>query len=223
MVRKWGALMVFRLYHSNNSFNYSFAREEDAVKLARDNDPFALEYLINKYNNFIKYKTKSYYIMGADREDLIQEGMIGLYKAIMAYDTERAISFRNFANLCISRQIITAIKTATRQKHIPLNSYISLNRPVYEEENERTLQDVICAEENLDPMDIYIDTEKFRDIERRINEELSELELRILIPYVNGKSYKEIAEETEETEKCIDNALQRIRRKFENYVMIREE
>lgn len=208
--------MVFRLYYNNESFNHSFIKEEDVVKLARDDDPFALEYLLYKYKNFIKYKTKGYFIMGAEREDLIQEGMIGLYNAIKSYDTNRAISFRSFADLCITRQIITAIKTATRQKHIPLNSYISLNKPIYDEENDRTLQDIIIGDENLDPMNIYLDSEKLKDVEEKINEKLSELELRVFIPYVHGKSYKEIAKETKKTEKSIDNALQRIRKKLGN-------
>ena len=217
---KVGGSMVCRLYHNYNSFNYGFVEEEDAVKLARDDDPFALEYLMCKYSNFIIYKTKSYFIIGADREDLVQEGMIGLYKAIMAYDSDKAISFRNFACLCITRQIISAIKSAARQKHIPLNSYVSLYKPIHGDDNDRMLQDVISSEEDLDPLYIYISSEELKEIESQINENLSELELTIFIPYVLGKTYKEIAIETETTEKCIDNALQRIRKKLGNSFVV---
>ena len=210
--------MLFRPYQNSEAYRTSYIKEEEAVLLARNNDPHALEYLIYKYKNFIRHKSKSYFIIGAEREDLIQEGLIGLYKAIMAYDMERAISFKNFACLCITRQIITAIKSATRQKHIPLNSYVSLNKPIYDEENDRTVEDLINMDGSLDPMDIYISGEQLDDIENRINKSLSKLELTILIPYINGKSYKEIAHETKKTEKCIDNALQRIRRKLGDYI-----
>lgn len=206
--------MAFRLYYNNEDYSGGYVKEEEVVKQARDDDPFALEYLMYKYNGYIKYKVKNYFIIGADRDDLIQEGMIGLYKAIMAYDTDRRISFKNFADLCITRQILTAIKTATRKKHMPLNSYVSLNKPMHDEETDRLLADIICDEENVDPMDIYINDEKIREIVRDINEKLSRLELEILVPYLNGKSYREIAVETKKTEKCIDNALQRIRRKL---------
>lgn len=213
--------MVFRLYHNNRDY-YSRVKEEEVVKQARDDDPFALEYLFHKYKNFIKYKSKSYFIMGAENEDLIQEGMIGLYKAIMAYDKSRTISFRNFAYICITRQIITAIKAATRQKHLPLNSYVSLYKQVREDDNERILVETISGGERLDPMNIYINRERLEDIGSKINESLSKLELMIFIPYVHGKSYKEIALETKKTEKCIDNALQRIRRKLGDSFSIEE-
>ena len=118
--------------------------DEEIVRLAqRDKDGAALEYLLNKYKNFVRAKARSYFLIGADHEDIVQEGMIGLYKAIRDYREDRLSSFRAFAELCVTRQIITAIKTATRQKHIPLNSYISLNRPIYEEDSDRTLLDVI--------------------------------------------------------------------------------
>ena len=217
---EWGIIMVCRLYYNNETSDYGFVREEDAVKQARHDDPNAIEYLILKYNNFIKYKTNGYFIMGADREDLIQEGMIGLYKAIMAYDSNQRISFKNFADLCITRQIITAIKTATRQKHMPLNSYISLNKPIYEEESDRLLEDLIMSYDNLDPMEIYIDSEEFKDAEKNISQHLSNLELEILTPYLDGMSYREISLETKRTEKCIDNALQRIRRKLDKYLFV---
>src|SRR5690554_5012359 len=122
---------------------YESMTDEEVVEFARDNNDAALEYLINKYKNFVRAKARSYFLIGADREDIIQEGMIGLYKAIRDFRSDKLSSFRAFAELCIQRQIITAIKTSTRQKHIPLNSYVSLNKPIYEEEPDRTLMDVI--------------------------------------------------------------------------------
>lgn len=209
--------MVCRLYYNNWSSDYDFIQEEDAVKQARDDNPYAFEYLILKYNNFIKYKTNSYYILGGDREDLIQEGLIGLYNAIMAYDSSRRISFKNFADLCITRQILTAIKAATRKKHMPLNSYVSLNKPIYDEENDRLLQEVLISDKDLDPIEILMDEEEMKAIEISLSSILSKLELEILMHYLDGKSYKEIAVETNKSEKCIDNALQRIRRKLASY------
>ena len=128
--------------------------DESVVELARDGDDAALEYLIHKYKNFVRAKARSYFLIGADREDIIQEGMIGLYKAIRDFRCDKLSSFRAFAELCITRQIITAIKTATRQKHIPLNSYVSLNKPIYDEDSDRTLMDVISGSKITDPEEL---------------------------------------------------------------------
>ena len=125
--------------------------DEQVVAYARDGSSVALEYLINKYKNFVRAKARSYFLIGADREDIVQEGMIGLYKAIRDFRSDKLSSFRAFAELCITRQIITAIKTATRQKHIPLNSYVSLNKPIYEEDSDRTLLDIISGSRISDP------------------------------------------------------------------------
>ena len=149
--------------------------------------------------------------MKADREDIVQEGMIGLYKAIRDFREDRLSSFRAFAELCVTRQIITAIKTATRQKHIPLNSYISLNRPIYEEDSDRTLLDVITEEVPSNPEEMIIDREDFSVIEGRIGQMLSDLEKQVLIRYIEGKSYVEISEEMNRHVKSVDNALQRIK------------
>ena len=130
---------------------YEVMIDEDIVELAQDGDDIAQEFLINKYKNFVRAKARSYFLIGADREDIIQEGMIGLYKAIRDFRCDKLSSFRAFAELCITRQIITAIKTATRQKHIPLNSYISLNKPIYDEDSDRTLLDVISGTKITDP------------------------------------------------------------------------
>jgi len=182
----------------------------------------ALEYLINKYKNFVRAKARSYFLIGADREDIIQEGMIGLYKAIRDFRVEKLTSFRAFAELCITRQIITAIKTATRQKHIPLNSYVSLNKPIYDEESDRTLLDILSGTKVSDPEELVISQEEFNAIEKKMGEFLSELEWQVLNYYLEGKSYQEIADELDRHVKSIDNALQRVKRKLERYLEKRE-
>ena len=192
--------------------------DEQVVILAQETDGPALEYLLNKYKNFVRTKARSYFLIGADHEDIVQEGMIGLYKAIRDYKAERLSSFRAFAELCVTRQIITAIKTATRQKHIPLNSYISLNKPIYEEDSDRTLLDVITEEGMSNPEEMIIDREDLSLIEGKIGQMLSDLEKDVLVRYMEGKSYVEIADEMGRHVKSIDNALQRIKRKLMKYL-----
>jgi len=196
-------------------------QDEEVVYEARSGSREALEYLINKYKNFVKSKARSYFLVGADKEDIIQEGMIGLYKAIRDFNPDKLTSFRAFAELCITRQIITAIKTATRQKHIPLNSYVSLNKPIYDEDSERTLMDVITEVKITDPEELIISREEVADIEDKMGEILSKLEWEVLISYLNGKSYQEIARDLKRHVKSIDNALQRVKRKLEKYLEIR--
>lgn len=204
------------------SGGYSIMVDEDVVEFAREGDNEALEYLINKYKNFVRAKARSYFLIGADREDIIQEGMIGLYKAIRDFRMDKLSSFRAFAELCITRQIITAIKTATRQKHIPLNSYVSLNKPIYDEDSDRTLLDVISGSKITDPEELIISREEFDDIEEKMGEILSSLEWKVLMSYLEGKSYQEIAEDLNRHVKSIDNALQRVKRKLERYLEKRE-
>lgn len=193
--------------------------DEEVVRLAqRDGDGAALEFLLNKYKNFVRTKARSYFLIGADHEDIVQEGMIGLYKAIRDFREDRLSSFRAFAELCITRQIITAIKTATRQKHIPLNSYISLNRPIYEEDSDRTLLDVITEDVPSNPEAMLIDREDLSVIEGRIGQMLSDLEKQVLVRYIEGKSYVEISEEMNRHVKSVDNALQRIKRKLQKFL-----
>ncbi|HHV19503.1 MAG TPA: RNA polymerase sporulation sigma factor SigH [Thermoanaerobacterales bacterium] len=196
--------------------------DEEVVCEAVNGDHEALEYLINKYKNFVKSKARSYFLIGADREDIIQEGMIGLYKAIRDFNPDKLSSFRAFAELCITRQIITAIKTATRQKHIPLNSYISLNKPLYDEYSDRTLLDILSGVKISDPEELIISREEFEDIEGKMGEILSKLEWQVLMAYLGGKSYQEIAKELKRHVKSIDNALQRVKRKLEKYLEVRE-
>jgi len=196
--------------------------DEEVVEYARSGDNAAQEYLINKYKNFVRAKARSYFLIGADREDIIQEGMIGLYKAIRDFRMDKLSSFRAFAELCITRQIITAIKTATRQKHIPLNSYVSLNKPIYDEDSDRTLLDVISGSKVTDPEELIVSQEEFDDIEEKMSEILSSLEWQVLMSYLEGKSYQEIAEDLDRHVKSIDNALQRVKRKLERYLEKRE-
>lgn len=196
--------------------------DEEVVCEAANGDHEALEYLINKYKNFVKSKARSYFLIGADREDIIQEGMIGLYKAIRDFNPERLSSFRAFAELCITRQIITAIKTATRQKHIPLNSYVSLNKPLYDEDSDRTLLDILSGVKISDPEELIISQEEFEEIEDKIGEILSKLEWQVLMAYLGGKSYQEIAKDLKRHVKSIDNALQRVKRKLERFLEVRD-
>ena len=182
----------------------------------------ALDFLITKYRLFVKSKAKSYFLIGADKEDIVQEGMIGLYKAIRDFKGDKLSSFRAFAELCITRQIITAIKTATRQKHIPLNSYVSLDKPIYDEESERTLMDIIISPITDDPEHIIINQEDYSRLENKMGEVLSELEQQVLSRYLAGQSYYEISEELNRHVKSIDNALQRVKRKLERHLEISE-
>ncbi|MFO8192871.1 MAG: RNA polymerase sigma-H factor [Firmicutes bacterium ML8_F2] len=202
--------------------DFEFRSDEDIVLEAKGGDVVALEFLINKYKNFVKAKARSYFLIGADREDIIQEGMIGLYKAIRDFRGDKLSSFRAFAELCITRQIITAIKTATRQKHIPLNSYVSLNKPIYDEDSDRTLLDILSGTKITDPEELMINREEYNDIEYKMGEILSDLEWKVLTLYLEGKSYQEIAIDLKRHVKSIDNALQRVKRKLERYLEVRK-
>jgi RNA polymerase sporulation-specific sigma factor len=200
---------------------YDLKSDEDLVEAVREGDSGALEFLINKYKNFVRAKARSYFLIGADREDIVQEGMIGLYKAIRDFRGDKLSSFKAFAELCITRQIITAIKTATRQKHIPLNSYVSLDKPIYDEDSDRTLLDVICGSRVTDPEELMINKEEFSGLEDKMGEILSDLERRVLMLYLDGRSYQEIAVDLDRHVKSIDNALQRVKRKLERYLELR--
>ena len=202
---------------------YEGMTDEDVALLARDGDEAALELLLMKYKNFVRSKARSYFLIGADHEDIVQEGMIGLFKAIRDFRPDKLTSFRAFAELCVTRQIITAIKTATRQKHIPLNSYVSLNRPIYDEESDRTLMDVLSEVQMAGPEELLISQEDYSSVENRISDVLSDLEMEVLNSYLEGKSYQEIAQDLGRHVKSIDNALQRVKRKLEKSLDIRPE
>ncbi|GAB4074379.1 RNA polymerase sporulation sigma factor SigH [Barrientosiimonas marina] len=189
--------------------------DDDLICLIHWGDVEALDILINKYMPYVKAKARTYFIIGADREDIVQEGMIGLYKAIRDYDGDKLSSFKGFAELCVTRQIITAIKTATRHKHTPLNSYVSLDKPLYEEDSERTLMDVIAGSEVFDPQELLVSQERLSDLQEKLSKLLSVLEKKVLNLYMEGSSYQEISVELRRHVKSIDNALQRIKQKLE--------
>jgi len=197
--------------------------DSQLVIAAREGNDSALEFLLDKYKNFVRLKARAYFLIGADWDDLVQEGTIGLYKAIRDYREGRQASFRAFAELCITRQIITAIKTATRQKHRPLNSYVSLNRPVYfEDESDRMLMDLLSGAEIADPVELVISGEEIQSMQTSFGEILSDLEAQVLKLYIDGKSYQEIADELNRHVKSIDNALQRVKRKVELHLRRRQ-
>jgi RNA polymerase sporulation-specific sigma factor len=196
--------------------------DEQLVALVHQGDGEALDFLIHKYQNFVRAKARSYFLVGADREDIVQEGMIGLYKAVRDFKGDKLSSFKAFAELCITRQMITAIKTATRQKHIPLNSYVSLDKPIYDDESDRTLMDVLSGTQATDPEELIVNREEVDDIELKMAELLSDLERKVLALYLDGRSYQEISEELNRHVKSIDNALQRVKRKLEKYLEYRE-
>ncbi|MGN7477655.1 RNA polymerase sporulation sigma factor SigH [Solibacillus silvestris] len=202
--------------------HFEHLTDEELVEQVHLGNTDALDFLISKYRLFVKAKARSYFLVGADKEDIIQEGMIGLYKAIRDFKEDKLASFRAFAELCITRQIITAIKTATRQKHIPLNSYVSLDKPIYDEESERTLMDIITSPISDDPEYLMINREDYTYLEQKMGEVLSELEQQVLVRYLEGQSYNEISEELNRHVKSIDNALQRVKRKLERHLELKE-
>lgn len=200
-----------------NSFQFDEMKEEDIVLLAREGDEDALNYLIYKYRNYVYSKTKSYFLVGGDIEDVLQEGMIGLFKAIKDFKCDRICSFGPFADLCITRQIITAIKTATRQKHMPLNTYISLNKSPYGDDSDTPLIDVVQISSGApDPEEVVISKEQIKGMEVVFTKVLSKMEKRVLNLYIEGKSNQEISREIDKDLKAVDNALQRVKKKLEN-------
>ncbi|MBQ7757870.1 RNA polymerase sporulation sigma factor SigH [Anaerotignum sp.] len=200
--------------------NYEQARDEELVLMAQNGDDAAQEYLLDKYKSLVRAKSRAYFLIGADSEDIIQEGMIGLYKAVRDYNEERNASFRSFAELCVNRQMITAIKAATRQKHQPLNSYVSLNKPVFEEESEQTYMDFLQSSSSalLNPEALLIGQENKNFLEDQMVKNLSSFETRVLVLYLQGRSYFEIAHVLDKPEKSIDNALQRVKKKLEKFL-----
>ena len=199
--------------------NYDKLTVEELVELSSAGDKGATEYLLSRYKNTVRSKARMYFLVGADRDDIVQEGMIGLFKAIRDFDNTKLSSFKSFAELCIRRQIITAVKTATRKKHLPLNNYISLSRPVYDDENDRMLLDLLTdINKESDPEALFIWKENAAIIGEKMNEVLSKLEREVLGLYLEGKSYQEIAKILNRPPKSIDNALQRIKKKLEKYV-----
>ncbi len=204
------------VFYSTNNKDYDNIKDEDLIEIIKSGDKQAFEYLLNKYKELVNAKVSKYFIIGAERDDIVQEGLIGLFKAIKDYKPDMQNSFKNFANMCIERQLITAIKTSNRQKHIPLNSYLSLNISAYDEEegeSDTSLIDIFNNDLIEDPLDTITKKEYYQNIEAAIDKSLSDFEKKVLNKYINGKSYVEIAEELDTPVKSIDNAIQRIRKK----------
>ncbi|MCQ4726034.1 RNA polymerase sporulation sigma factor SigH [Anaerotignum faecicola] len=193
-------------------------KDEEIISYIKNGDLDAQEYIMNKYKTLVKSKARAYFLVGADREDIIQEGMIGLYKAVRDYQPDKNTAFRSFAELCINRQMITAIKTAGRQKHIPLNSSVSLNRPVFDEQEEQTYMDILENAEVTSPEILFIGQEDKSFIMEHIKEVLSSFENKVLSMYLQGRTYSEIAFLMGKPEKSIDNALQRVKKKIEKFI-----
>lgn len=201
------------VYYSSQN-KYDEMKDEELIEVIKSGDKYALEYLINRYKELVNIKVSKYYIIGAEKDDIVQEGLIGLFKAIKCYKPDQHNSFKSFANMCIERQLITAIKTSNRQKHMPLNSYLSLNMSAYDEESDDT--EVMEVFENTlieDPLDTITKKEYYTSIEKAIDKALSNFEKQVLNRYINGESYMEIAQKLDAPVKSVDNAIQRIRKK----------
>ena len=196
---------------------YENLSDEELVKLSIAEDNYATECLLVRYKNLVLSKARMYFLVGADEKDIIQEGMIGLFKAIRDFDINKQTSFKGFAELCIKRQIITAVKTATRQKHMPLNTYISLSNPMYDGDSEGFLEEILSGAREDDPEKLFISKENAEFLAIKINEVLSGLEKKVLALYLEGKSYQEISEIISKPQKSIDNALQRVKKKMEKF------
>ena len=190
--------------------------DEQLVKIAQSGDNEALEAILSRYKNLVYAKSKPYFLAGADDDDIIQEGFIGLFKAVKDFDADRFPFFKVFAGICVTRHIITAVKAASRKKHMPLNSYVSLDKNTYDDDSDTTLLDVMAFDELQDPEAILIDRERVDGMEYKINKVLSKLETEVLVYYLEGMSYSEIAERLGKDTKAVDNALQRIKKKLEN-------
>lgn len=193
--------------------NYKDMSDEDLITIIKSGDKSALEFLISKYKELVNMKVSKFFMIGAEKEDIIQEGLIGLFKAVKSYNPEKQNSFKTFANLCIERQLITAIKTSNRQKHMPLNSYLSLNTTAYEEDEDSNLIDIFDAHQMEDPLDTITKKEYYQTVENAIDKSLSDFEKQVLNRYMQGESYVQIAEKLDTPVKSIDNAIQRIRKK----------
>ena len=193
--------------------------DEELAEIAKNGDKDALEYLLNRYKDLVDMKVNKYFIVGAEKEDIIQEGMIGLYKAIKSFDSAKENSFKSFANLCIERQLITAIKTSNRQKHIPLNSSISLNANAYDDDSDTELLEKLDMQVLEDPLDTITKKEYYKNIETKIDQSLSSFEKQVLTRYARGESYVNIAQKLSAPVKSVDNAIQRIRKKASKNIM----
>lgn len=209
------------MFYSLNE-NYKTMSDEDLINVIKSGDKNALEYLINKYKELVNMKVSKYFIIGAEKEDIVQEGLIGLYKAIKSFSPDKQNSFKTFANMCIERQLITAIKSSNRQKHIPLNSYLSLNASAYENDEETSLFDTYDSHQIEDPLDTITKQEYYKSVETAIDKSLSNFEKQVLNRYMQGESYVQIAQKLDTPVKSVDNAIQRIRKKATTNLNINE-
>ena len=200
------------MFYSLNE-NYNKMSDEDLIDVIKSGDKNALEYLIDKYKELVNMKVSKYFIIGAEKEDIVQEGLIGLYKAVKSFSPDKQNSFKTFANMCIERQLITAIKSSNRQKHMPLNSYLSLNASAYENDDETSLFDTYDSHQIEDPLETIAKQEYYKSVEIAIDKALSNFEKQVLNRYMQGESYIQIAEKLETPVKSVDNAIQRIRKK----------
>lgn len=203
------------MYQNTYIFNnkYENVSDENLIREIRLGNIDAQDYLLEKYRNIVNMKANRFFLIGAESDDMIQEGMIGLFKAIQSFDLEKNISFKTFANLCIERQLITAIKTSNRQKHMPLNSYFSLNITAYNENEDTEVIDILDANLVEDPLETITKREYREFLESKIEQNLSSFEKKVLDKYIQGDSYINIAEKLNSPVKAIDNAIQRIRKK----------
>jgi len=198
---------------------YEKMADEELVELSGAGDKDATECLLVRYKNLVLAKARMYFLAGADEKDIIQEGMIGLFKAIRDFDKDKLTTFKGFAELCIKRQIITAVKTATRQKHMPLNTYVSLSNPMYDGDAEGLLEEILPSSAD-DPEHLFISKENAEFLTEKMKEVLSSLEKQVLVLYLEGKSYQEIGAILSRPPKSIDNALQRVKKKMEKFEKI---
>lgn len=202
---------------------YSNFNDEEIISQIKQGDQEALGYLLEKYKNLVNIRVSKYFIVGAEKEDIAQEGMIGLFKAIKDFKPDKQSSFKSFANICIERQLITAIKSSNRQKHMPLNSYLSLNTAAYDntEEDSVELIDTFYNKNVEDPLETIMKKEYYAEVENAVNKSLSKFEKQVLDRFLKGESYVTIAQRLDSPVKSVDNAIQRIRKKaiknmFEN-------
>ena len=201
-----------KAFYSLNE-NYNKMSDEDLIEVIKSGDKNALDYLIEKYKDLVNMKVGKYFMVGSEREDIVQEGLIGLYKAVKCYSPDKQNSFKTFANMCIERQLITAIKSSNRQKHMPLNTYLSLNTKAYEDDEESNMLDIFDSHQVEDPLETITKQEYYKTVEKAIDESLSDFEKQVLNRYIKGESYNQIAEKLDTPVKSVDNAIQRIRKK----------
>lgn len=215
---------ISTIYTTDN--NYNAMSDEKLIELIKSEDKYAIDFLIEKYKDLVNMKVSKYFMIGAEREDIIQEGMIGLFKAIQSYNSEKQNSFKTFANLCIERQLITAIKTSNRQKHMPLNSYLSLSASAYnneEDENNSSMMEFFDSHTTEDPLETITKKEYYERVENAIDKSLSTFEKQVLQRFIRGESYVDIAAKLDSPVKSVDNAIQRIRKKAIKNILEKEE